>query len=682
METQDIQKRILELTRELNELNHKYYVLATSEISDYEFDILLKELESLEHQHPEFRQPDSPTQRVGGDLTKDFITREHKTPMLSLGNTYSEGELKEFHNRVLKLAGQAPEYVCELKYDGVAISITYENGLLTQALTRGDGTQGDDVTANVKTIKTIPLRLRGDYPSFFEIRGEILLSHSTFSMLNKQREEQGIAPFANPRNAAAGTLKMQDPTIVAQRSLDCYLYFVIGDKLPFDTHYDNLKAAENWGFKIPKNIVKCADLEDIFDFINSWKTGRFSLPYDIDGVVIKVNNYAVQKELGFTAKTPRWAIAYKFVAERVLTTLNSISYQVGRTGSITPVANLDPVQLAGTIVKRATLHNADFMESFDLHLHDKVYVEKGGEIIPKIVGVDLEARSANAEKAIFPDVCPECGTPLVRKEGEANHYCPNESLCPPQIKGKLEHFISRKAMNIDSLGEGKIQMLYDNGLVRNIADLYDLTYNDLFGLEKIIETEDEESRKISLREKSANSIIKSLQDSLTVPFRRVLFAMGIRYVGETVAKKLAAHYKSIERLSQATIMELILVDEIGDKIAESIFNWFCIDSNREIVKRLREKGLQLDCKNEKSEIEEDLLNGKSFVISGVFEHFSRDEIKDAILRFGGKNISAISAKTNYLIAGEKMGPSKREKANKLGVPIISESEFLEMIRKN
>lgn len=673
-------EKIKALTSNLNRHNYLYYVKAMPEIPDQEFDMLLKELEKLEKEY-DFRLPDSPTFRVGGDLTKDFETRKHGTPMLSLGNTYSEGELIDFLKRVEKNISTTPEFVCELKYDGVAISLTYENGILDHALTRGDGIQGDDVTMNVKTIKSIPLRLQGNFPESFEIRGEIIMPHSSFNRLNEERTTQGLQLFANPRNAAAGSLKMQDSAEVAKRGLDCFLYFVQGENLPGDNHYDNLRAAATWGFNVPNTISRCKTIEEIMEFINLWDQGRHELEYDIDGVVIKVNDYQQQKLLGFTAKTPRWAIAYKFKAEQVSTILDSVSFQVGRTGSITPVANLKPVLLAGTTVKRASLHNMDFIESFNLHLSDRVFVEKGGEIIPKIVGVDTATRKDNAERVTFPELCPECKTPLTRKEGEANHYCPNEEGCPPQIKGKLEHFISRKAMNIESLGEGKIEMLFDSGLVRNAADLYDLTFDKLNGLEKTIIHDGKEPRKVSLREKSANAILESLEKSRKVPFARVLYALGIRYVGETVARKLAVHYKTMDALKMATIMELILVDEIGERIAESVTDWFSNAEHLEIIERLKNHGIQMELLSEESSEEENILEGKTFVVSGVFTHFSRDEIKEAIIKFGGKSAGSISGNTDFVVAGEKMGPSKFEKANKLGIPIISEGEFLEMIRK-
>ncbi|PID93772.1 MAG: DNA ligase (NAD(+)) LigA [Bacteroidetes bacterium] len=673
-------QRIHELTERLNHYNYLYYIKAAPAIPDSAFDTLLKELETLEEQH-HYRLPESPTQRVGGDLTKTFVTRKHDTPMLSLANTYSEEEIKEFIQRTAKNIGEEPEYICEMKYDGVAISLTYEKGILVHALTRGDGNQGDDVTTNVKTIKRIPLQLHGDYPARFEIRGEVIMPHDSFQRLNEERIEKGQQPFANPRNAASGSLKLQNSTEVAKRGLDCFLYFLHGKALPFNNHYDNLRKAASWGFKVPNMITKCHSIAEIMECIETWKEARHTLDYDIDGVVIKVNDYALQKVLGYTAKTPRWAIAYKYQAEQASTLLQSVSYQVGRTGAITPVANLEPVFLAGTTVKRASLHNADFIKSFDLHLNDVVFVEKGGEIIPKIVGVDTTVRANDAIPVCFPSKCPECHTLLKRKEGEANHYCPNETDCPPQRKGKLEHFISRKAMNIESLGGEKIEMLYNNGLINDAADLYDLRYEDLFGLEKIIEEEGKETRRLSLKEKSANAILQSLEKSKQVAFPRVLFALGIRHVGETVAQRLAAHYKSMEALIQANIMELILIDEIGEKIAESLSNWFSKEKNRQLISRLKAAGLQMEIQQEKPAPLENYLQGKTFVISGIFNHFSRQEIKEAVVRYGGRLTSSISSKTNYLLAGEKMGPGKREKAQQLGIPIIAEVEFIEMIRQ-
>ena len=678
MTKQDARIRIDQLCEELQEHNYRYYVLAQPSISDFEFDQKLKELEQLEAAYPEFIRPDSPTLRVGGEPTKDFPSVKHKYPMFSLSNSYSLEEIREFDARVRKAVGHAVEYVCELKYDGLAISLTYTNGLLTQAVTRGDGVQGDDVTNNVKTIRSIPLRLRGDYPPELEIRGEIVMPHAEFERLNDEREEIGDNPFANPRNAAAGSLKMQDPKEVAKRNLDAYLYYIPNSPENVKTHYDALKQAKTMGLKISDNMAICKNMSQIMEYINDWDSGRRHLPYDIDGVVIKVNGLDLQQQLGYTAKNPRWAIAYKFKAERVETLLESIDYQVGRTGAITPVANLKPVQLAGTTVKRASLHNADIIAQLDVRIGDTVYVEKGGEIIPKIVSVNLDKRPANAQPVKFIDRCPECGTPLVRKEGEAAHYCPNEDSCPPQIKGKLEHFISRKAMNIDSLGEGKIEMLYDHRLVKNVADLYDLTYKTILGLEKVIPAgEGKKEKRISFREKTAENIIKGIEQSKKVPFPRVLYALGIRYVGETVAKKLTSHFKAIDQLMASSFEELIQVEEIGEKIAESVILFFQKPVHREIVERLRKHGVQMKL-TETATSEPQLLAGKSFVVSGVFEHHSRNEIKELIERFGGKNVSSISAKTDYVLAGANMGPAKKAKAESLGVPIISEEEFERM----
>ncbi len=681
MNKEEAKIRIDQLCEELQEHNYRYYVLAQPSISDYDFDQKLKELEALETQYPEFVRPDSPTKRVGGEPTKDFPTVKHKYPMLSLSNSYSLEEIKEFDTRVHKVVGQEVEYVCELKYDGLAISLTYANGILTQAVTRGDGVRGDDVTNNVKTIRSIPLKLRGDYPPEFEIRGEVLMPRTEFERLNREREEIGDNPFANPRNAAAGSLKMQDPKEVAKRKLDAFLYYIPHELPGIKTHYDALKKARSWGLKISDNMAICRDMNQIMEYINDWDKGRQYLPYEIDGIVIKVNDLSLQQQLAYTAKNPRWAIAYKFKAERVETLLESIDYQVGRTGAITPVANLKPVLLAGTTVKRASLHNADIIAQLDVRIGDTVYVEKGGEIIPKIVGVNLNKRPAGAQPVKFIDRCPECGTPLIRKEGEAAHYCPNEDSCPPQIKGKLEHFISRKAMNIDSLGEGKIEMLYDHGLVKNVADLYDLTYTAILGLEKVIPAEEgKKEKRLSFREKTAENIIKGIEQSRKVPFPRVLYALGIRYVGETVAKKLTAHFKTINQLMAASFEELILVEEIGEKIAESVLLFFQKPVHQEIVTRLRAHGVQMEIK-ETQVSEPQLLQGKSFVVSGIFERHSRDEIKALIERFGGKNVSAISSKTDFVLAGANMGPAKKQKAKKLGISIISEEDFEEMIRQ-
>jgi DNA ligase (NAD+) len=679
MRKEEAKQRIDQLCNQLQEHNYNYYVLAQPIISDYDFDQLLKELEQLEAEYPEFVRPDSPTKRVGGEPTKDFPTVKHKYPMLSLSNSYSLEEINEFDARVQKMVGHAVDYVCELKYDGLSISLTYEKGLLVRAVTRGDGVQGDDVTNNVKTIRSIPLRLRGNFPDQLEIRGEVLMPHKEFERLNREREEIGENPFANPRNAAAGSLKMQDPAEVAKRKLDAFLYYIPHELPGISTHYDALQYARTLGLKVSTNIAICKNINQIMEFINDWDMGRQNLAYDIDGIVIKVNDIAIQQELAYTAKNPRWAIAYKFKAERVETLLESIDYQVGRTGAVTPVANLKPVLLAGTTVKRASLHNADIIAQLDVRIGDTVYVEKGGEIIPKIVGVNLNKRPAEAESVQFIQQCPECGTALIRKEGEAAHYCPNEDACPPQIKGKLEHFISRKAMNIDSLGEGKIEMLYDHGLVKNVADLYDLTYEMIFGLEKVIPAEDgKKEKKLSFREKTARNIIQGIEQSKKVAFPRVLYALGIRYVGETVAKKLAAAFKNIDQIMTASFEDLIEVDEIGEKIAESVILFFRKPVHREIVERLKAKGVQMEV-IETENTTPALLEGKSFVVSGVFERHSRNEIKELIERFGGKNVGSISSKTDFVLAGANMGPAKKEKADKLGISIISEEEFEEMI---
>jgi len=663
MNRNDAANRISFLREELEKHNHNYYVLNNPTIDDSTFDQMLAELIGLETEFPDFFDASSPTQRVGSDLNQEFKQVAHKYQMLSLSNTYSEEEVAEFDQRVRKLTDENFEYVCELKFDGVSISLTYEKGLLVRAVTRGDGEKGDDVTANVKTIKSIPLRLKGDYPDEFEIRGEILLPFSVFEMLNREREEIGEQPFANPRNAASGTLKLQNSSVVASRKLDAYLYYVLGDHLPDDGHYELLHHATMWGFKISEHTRKCKNLQEIFDFLHEWNIKRKDLPVATDGVVIKINSSRIQQELGFTAKSPRWAIAYKFKAERVSTTLNSVSYQVGRTGAITPVANLKPVLLAGTIVKRATLHNADVIKALDLHVGDTVFVEKGGEIIPKIVSVDLEGRHPMSEPIQFIERCPECNSLLVRQDGESAWYCPNETGCPPQIKGKLEHFISRKAMNIDGLGTETIELLYQKNLVRDIADLYDLKQSDLVDLER-------------LGEKSATRIIESLELSKQVPFERVLFALGIRYVGETVAKKLGRDLKTIERIETASVEELTGVEEIGSKIAESLVNWFADDRNRRLVERLKSQNLSFEIKTEQKEGQTEKLKGLSIIISGTFEKFSRDDLKAFIELHGGKNVTSISAKTNYLIAGENIGPSKLEKAQKLKIPIISEDDLL------
>jgi DNA ligase (NAD+) len=679
MDREKAKHRITELTDTLNDHNYRYYVLSKPVISDYEFDMQLEELTRLEKEYPEFALPDSPTKRVGGEITKEFRPVVHAYPMLSLSNTYSEEEVKDFESRIKKLISGPVEYVCELKYDGVSISLTYLKGKLISAVTRGDGVQGDDVTTNIKTIKSIPLRLKGDYPGEFVIRGEIFMPRDGFAKMNAERIENGEEPFANPRNATSGTIKMQDSAEVAKRPLDCFLYFILGEKLPFRNHYDSLIKARDWGFKIPRYIARCRNIDEVMDFIHEWDKGRKGLPFEIDGVVIKVNDYSQQQELGFTAKSPRWAIAYKFKAERVATKLVSVSYQVGRTGAITPVANLEPVQLAGTVVKRASLHNADVIEAMDVREGDLVCVEKGGEIIPKIVGVDESKRSPGSERLKFIDRCPECNTPLIRTEGEAAWYCPDEEGCPPQIKGRIEHFISRNAMNIDSLGEGKVEMLFDNGLIRDASDLYYLTYDQLLGLEKVIEaTGDKKEKKLSFKEKTVTNILNGIEASKEVPFDRVLYALGIRYVGQTVAKKLANHYRDIEKLKQVTFEELILVDEIGEKIAGSVLEFLGKTKNLNIIERLKLKGVQFAMATSTEPLS-DKLKGKTIVASGRLEHFSREEIEEAIRQHGGKPVSSVSKKTDYLLAGENVGPNKLEKARELNVPVITEEEFMKMI---
>ncbi len=660
-------KRIQELRQELEYHNHKYYVLAQPVISDYDYDIKLKELQKLEIEFPEFFDPNSPTQRVGSDRNMEFIQVKHKYEMLSLSNTYNEGELRDFDNRVQKLLMETAPYVCELKFDGTAIGLTYENGVFIKGITRGDGEFGDDVTANVRTIKSIPMKLIGDnFPDEFEIRGEIFMSHFAFEKLNKQREENGDPLMVNPRNAAAGTLKMQNSSAVAQRGLDCYLYYMLGEKLPSDSHFENLRNAGLWGFKVSEHIKKAQNIDEVWQFIQYWDKERINLPYDIDGIVIKVDSLSKQRQLGFTSKSPRWAISYKFKAERVATKLLSVDFQVGRTGAITPVANLDPVFLSGSTVKRASLHNADQIAIFDLKINDLVYVEKGGEIIPKIVGVDLESRDQSAIEIFYITECPECGAELIREEGEAKHYCPNEFSCPPQIKGKIQHFISRKAMNIDGLGEETIDLMYTKGLIKDITGLYDLKKEQLVPLER-------------MGEKSAENIINGIEASKNTPFEKVLFALGIRFVGETVAKKLAAAFENIDNLSQASFEDLIAVDEIGDRIAESVIKYFKSDSGKNLIDKLKVAGLKFQI--EENNIQKsNKLEGKSFVISGVFEKYSRDELKDLIILNGGKNVGSISAKTDFILAGDKMGPSKLEKAEKLGIKMIGEDEFLEMIK--
>lgn len=667
MSNEQIKQQIEYLRNELNKHNYLYYILSKPEISDFEFDKLLKELNNLEEKYPEFDDQNSPTKRVGSDLTGEFKQVKHKYQMLSLANTYSDEEIREFDSRVIKGIGEIPEYVCELKYDGTAIGLTYKNGKLFQAVTRGDGTAGDDVTSNVRTIKTIPLALRGsDFPDEFEIRGEIFMPRKVFDDINAQREEEGDIPFANPRNAAAGTLKMLDPTIVAQRRLDCYLYFILGDNLPFNTHFENLNKAKEWGFKISENTKLCKNVDEVLAFIKYWDTARKKLPYDTDGVVLKVNSYQHQKVLGFTAKIPRWAIAFKYKAEQVTTQLLSVDFQVGRTGAITPVANLQPVKLAGSTVKRASLHNADQIELLDIRIGDMVQVEKGGEIIPKIVGVDKSLRSLFSTPLLFIANCPECNTPLVKPEGEAKHFCPNQVGCPPQIKGRIVHFISRKALNIDGLGEETIELLFTKGLISDIADLYTLKKEQLLNLERFAE-------------KSADNAIKSIEESKKVPFPRVLYGIGIRYVGETTARKLALHFESIDRIAVATLEQLLEVEEVGERIAQSIIEYFSNPKTVELIERLKQSGLQLKADESLNQKLSNKLEGFSIVISGTFTRISRDELKELIQKHGGKNVSSVSSSTSMLVAGDKIGPAKLEKANKLGVRIVTEDEFFEII---
>lgn len=660
-------ERIDQLREELHAHNYNYYVLNAPVISDQEFDRLMRELQELEAKHPEHFDANSPTMRVGSDINKNFVQVEHRYPMLSLGNTYSEAEVTEFYERVRKSLNEDFEICCEMKFDGTSISLTYEDGKLVRAVTRGDGTKGDDVTDNVKTIRSVPLVLHGEgYPKSFEIRGEILMPWVVFEELNRERELREEPLFANPRNAASGTLKSQNSSVVANRKLDAYLYYLLGDNLPFDGHYENLQAAEKWGFKISHIMRKVRSLDEIFAFINYWDIERKNLPVATDGIVLKVNSLRQQRNLGYTAKSPRWAIAYKFQAEQALTKLLKVTYQVGRTGAVTPVANLEPVQLSGTIVKRASLHNADIIASLDLHIGDMVYVEKGGEIIPKITGVDIASRPADSEKVEFITHCPECGSRLIRYEDEAAYYCTNETNCPPQIKGKIEHFISRRAMNIEGLGPETVDQFYQEGMIHDVADLYALKAGEISRLER-------------LGEKSAENIVKGIEASKQVPYERVLFALGIRFVGETVAKKVARAFRSIDALEAATLDDLIHVDEIGEKIAQSIILYFANEQNRRLVERLRQAGLRMEAAEEDLSGHTDILQGKSVVVSGVFARHSRDEYKALIEKHGGKNVGSISKKTSFILAGENMGPSKQEKASQLGIPIVSEEEFLSMI---
>lgn len=661
-------ERILYLREQLHEHNYKYYVLNQPDISDQEFDFLMHELQDLEAKHPEMYDPNSPTQRVGSDLNQNFTQVAHKYPMLSLANTYNEQDVADWYESVSRgLGGEPFEVCCEMKYDGLSISLTYVDGKLVSGVTRGDGVHGDDVTANVKTIRCIPLVLKEGtgYPKEFEIRGEILMPWKVFEQLNAEREAAEEPLFANPRNAASGTLKSQNSKLVASRRLDAYLYYLLGDTLPAEGHYENLHAAAQWGFKISQGMKKVSSLEEIYDFINYWDTERKNLPVATDGIVLKVNSLRQQRALGYTAKSPRWAIAYKFKAERACTRLNEVSYQVGRTGAVTPVANMDPVQLAGTIVKRATLNNEDFIRSFDLHIGDYVYVEKGGEIIPKIVGVAEEKRPKDALPVEFIKTCPECGTPLVRYEGEAAHYCPNDTGCPPQIKGRIEHFIARRAMNIDSLGPETVDEYYRRGLIHNIADLYKIQVQDINGTGN--------------RERSAQKIVNGIEASKNVPFERVVFALGIRFVGETSARLLARRFKTMDALQAATMQQLMDIDGVGEVIAKSVITYFANPVNQEIVERLRSYGLQMQLSEEQIEGTSEKLSGKSIVISGVFAKHSRDEYKALIEKNGGKNVGSISGKTSFILAGENMGPSKLQKAEKLGVPLVDEATFLEMI---
>ena len=668
MNQSEAKAKIDTLRREIEEHNNRYYVLNRPLISDFEYDILLNELDTLEKKFPEFISDNSPTKRVGSDITKEFEQYEHIYPMLSLGNTYSEEELREFDNRLHKSISQPIEYVCESKFDGASISITYINGSLFRAVTRGDGNKGDDVTLNVKTIRSIPLKITSKrIPAEFVIRGEILMPRAVFNRLNEERIKAELTPFANPRNAAAGTLKLLDPRIVASRSLDCMIYFLLAEELPHDNHYDNLKEAAGWGFKVAESIRLCKNIDEVLQFISFWESERKKLPYDTDGVVVKVNSLSQQNELGFTAKSPRWAIAYKYKAEEATTRLLSVTFQVGRTGTVTPVANLEPVLLSGSTVKRATLHNEDQINLLDLHLNDMVYVEKGGEIIPKIVGVDHSERNENSKKIVFISNCPECGTALIKNEGEANHFCPNYLHCPPQIKGRIEHFISRKAMDIDGLGEETIDLLFNKNLIRNFADLYDLKMEQLVPLER-------------LGEKSAANILKSIRTSIDTPYRRVLFALGIRHVGETVAKTIAWRFKTIDDLINAGIDQLTSVYEIGPKIAASIVSYFSDNDNLEMIERLKSVGIRFSEMSEPT-LTGNLLKGKIIVISGVFKEHSREEYKELIERNGGKNSTSVTGNTSFILAGVDMGQSKKEKADELGIPMISESEFLEIIDK-
>ena len=665
----DIKNQIQFLQNQINQHNHNYYVLDKPIISDYDFDQKLKQLLDLENTYPEFVDQNSPTKRVGGTITKNFDTIKHDFRMYSLDNSYSKDDLLDWENRIKKALGNVElEYTCELKYDGASISITYENGVMKQAVTRGDGFQGDNVTNNIKTIKSIPIVLQGDFPEKFDIRGEIVLPFAGFEKMNQDLIEIGETPYSNPRNTASGSLKLQDSAEVAKRPLDCLLYSIIGSNLNLKTQFEALQNARKWGFKVPMQAILANNITEVFAFIDLWDKKRNDLPYETDGVVVKVNSIHFQEELGFTSKSPRWAMAYKYKSEQVFTVLKSISYQVGRTGSITPVANLEPVQLAGTVVKRASLHNADQIEKLDIRIGDTVFVEKGGEIIPKIIAVDFEKRNADSHKTIYISHCPECNTALVRQDGEANHYCPNFYGCPPQIVGRIQHYISRKAMDIEGLGGETVALLYQNGLVKNYADLYDLTIEQILPLER-------------MAQKSAENLVNGVRESIKIPFESVMFALGIRFVGETVAKKIAKHFKNIDLLAKATFEDLIMVDEIGERIAKSIISFFENRENLEIIEKLKSKGIQFEIIEKINENVTNILDGKSFVVSGVFTTFSRDDLKKAIEDNGGKNVSAISAKTDFVVAGDNMGPAKLEKASKLGIKILSETDFIEMLQK-
>jgi len=681
MTAEQAKSEIERLTAVINYHSELYYQKSTSEITDFEFDQLLSQLVKLEEEFPQFKAEDSPSQRVGGTITKEFESVVHKYPMLSLGNTYSEEDLLDFDNRVAKgLEGQVYEYFCELKFDGVALSLTYENGVLKQAVTRGDGTQGDDITANAKTIRSIPLKLKANVPPLFEVRGEAFFPIKEFQRVNAEREDIGLEQLANPRNAASGTLKMQDSCVVASRKLDCFLYYLLGEHLGYSTHSQAMEAIQNWGFNVSPTYRKCNSIKEVIEYIHEWEKKRLTLPVETDGIVIKVNDLNQQDQLGFTAKSPRWAISYKYKAESASTLLESISYQVGRTGAVTPVANLSPVLLAGTTVKRASLHNANEIARLDLRIGDTVFVEKGGEIIPKVTGVDLTSRNPNSTPVEYLHECPECHTALVRQEGEAAHYCPNTDGCPPQILGRVEHFIQRKAMDIESLGPETLRGLLQNKLIENYADLYSLTYEQLNGLEFTLNSEKKGENSVrSLREKSASNIIQAIEASKNIPFERVLFGLGIRFVGKTVAEKLAKHFQTIENLAQANFETLITVDEIGDRIAQSVIDFFANEAHLQMIEKLKNAGVQLASLHEEIVPEGNALLDKTFVISGVFSQFSRDELQDKIKANGGKVISSISKKLDYLVAGDKMGPSKLEKATQLGIKIISEEEFIQMI---